>query len=135
MECTTSYTFPVQTGGVFYFPWHRHHIEGTDWFYVSPPKDTGKAGKTELPKFRSEVAASGFEPRTTRSPVQRSTPLGHRPSLLSRITSSGGVTPFIDRLVPSVWSSAGASCSVPASVVQSFRLRFNLVRTLTNIAS
>ena len=24
-----SYTFPVQTGGIFYFPWHRHQIEGT----------------------------------------------------------------------------------------------------------
>ena len=37
---------------------------------VSPPKDTGKVGQTELPKFRSEVAAAGFEPRTTRSPVK-----------------------------------------------------------------
>ncbi len=32
----------------------------------------------ELPKFRSEVAAAGFKPMTTRSPVQRSNPLGHR---------------------------------------------------------
>ena len=23
---------PVRTGGVFYFPWHRHQIEGTDGF-------------------------------------------------------------------------------------------------------
>ena len=30
MESTTSYTFPVQTGGIFYFPWHRHQIEGTN---------------------------------------------------------------------------------------------------------
>ena len=27
VESTTSYTFPVQTGGIFYFPWHRHQIE------------------------------------------------------------------------------------------------------------
>ena len=26
------YTFPVQTGGIFYFPWHRHQIEGTNGF-------------------------------------------------------------------------------------------------------
>ena len=26
MESTTSYTFPVQTGGIFYLPWHRHQI-------------------------------------------------------------------------------------------------------------
>ena len=31
----------------------------------------------ELPRFRSEVVTARFEPRTTRSPVQRSTPLGH----------------------------------------------------------
>ena len=29
-ESTTCYTFPVRTGGIFYFPWHRHQIEGTD---------------------------------------------------------------------------------------------------------
>ena len=38
-----SYTL-VRTGGIFYFPWHRHQIEGTDGFLVSPPKDTGRAG-------------------------------------------------------------------------------------------
>ena len=31
MESTTSHTLPVQTGGIFYFPWHRHQIEGTIW--------------------------------------------------------------------------------------------------------
>ena len=35
MESTTSYTFPVQAGGIFYFPWHRHQIEGTDGFCFS----------------------------------------------------------------------------------------------------
>ena len=30
-----SYTFPVQTDGIFYFPWHRHQIEGTNGFSVS----------------------------------------------------------------------------------------------------
>ena len=40
---------------------------------MSPPKDI------ELPKFRSEKFSEvGFEPRTVRSPVQRSNPLGHR---------------------------------------------------------
>ena len=32
VESTTRYTFPVQTGGIFYFPWHRHQVEGTDGF-------------------------------------------------------------------------------------------------------
>ncbi len=27
--------------GIFYFPWHRHQIEGTNGFF---PKDTGKVG-------------------------------------------------------------------------------------------
>ena len=26
--------------GIFYFPWHRHQIEGTNGFLVSHPKDT-----------------------------------------------------------------------------------------------
>ena len=42
VESTTSYTFPVQTGGIFYFPWHRHRRERR--LLVSPPKDTGKVG-------------------------------------------------------------------------------------------
>ena len=33
MESTTRYTFSVQTGGIFYFPWHEHQIEGTDGFW------------------------------------------------------------------------------------------------------
>ena len=30
----------TQTGGIFYFPWHRHQIEGTNGVLLSPPKDT-----------------------------------------------------------------------------------------------
>ena len=42
LECGIhdKFTFPVQTGGIFYFPWHRHQIEGTPRLLVSPPKDT-----------------------------------------------------------------------------------------------
>ena len=32
VESSTSYTFPVQIGGIFYIPWHRHQIERTDGF-------------------------------------------------------------------------------------------------------
>ena len=39
VESTASYIFPVQTGGIFYVPWHRHHIEGTNGFLVSHPKN------------------------------------------------------------------------------------------------
>ena len=44
---------------------------------VSLPKDTGSRviGIAKVPK--QKVAADGFEPRTTWSPVQRSNPLGH----------------------------------------------------------
>ena len=31
-ESTTGYTF-TPCVGLFYFPWHRHHIEGTNGFY------------------------------------------------------------------------------------------------------
>ena len=33
VESTTRYTFPVQTGGIFYFPWHRHQVKGS--FYIA----------------------------------------------------------------------------------------------------
>ena len=32
VESTTSYTFPVLTGGIFYFPWDRRQMEGTGGF-------------------------------------------------------------------------------------------------------
>ena len=31
MEATTGYTYIC---GIFYFPWHRHQIEGTQWFLL-----------------------------------------------------------------------------------------------------
>ena len=47
MESTTSYTFPVQTGGIFYFPWHRHQIEGTSSSSVYC------AGQRSTPHYRT----------------------------------------------------------------------------------
>ena len=46
---STSYTFPVQTGGIFYFPWHRHQ-------YVQSEHNiadifTKPANKVKLGKF------------------------------------------------------------------------------------
>ena len=35
----------MQTGGIFYFPWHRHQIEGTDGFYCLLRKTLAKWGK------------------------------------------------------------------------------------------
>ena len=47
---------PVRTGGIFYFPWHRHQSPDRrdQRLLVSHPKDTGKEGLTELPKFRTQ---------------------------------------------------------------------------------
>ena len=36
---------PVRTGGIFYFPWHRHQIEGTNGFYCLIRKTLAKQGK------------------------------------------------------------------------------------------
>ena len=44
VESTTSYTFQVQTGGIFLFPWHRNQIDRDRRVLVSVQKDTGKAG-------------------------------------------------------------------------------------------
>ena len=30
VESTTVSHIPVRTGGIVYFPWHRHQIEGTN---------------------------------------------------------------------------------------------------------
>ena len=45
---------------MFYFPWHRHQIEGANSL-VYHPNDTGKVGKTNLPKFGSDD--SGIQTR------------------------------------------------------------------------
>ena len=34
---------PVQTGGIFYFPWHRHQIEGTGGFWCLLRKTLAKS--------------------------------------------------------------------------------------------
>ena len=55
-----SYTFQCGLVGSFTSPgiaMHRHQIEGTNGFLVSHPKDTGKEGLTELPKFRTQSRA------------------------------------------------------------------------------
>ena len=79
VESTTSYTFPVQTGGIFYFPWHRHQIEGTDGFSVSSKRHWQsrvngivKVPKRSFPQRDSNPAGN----RPVASPSQRSNPLG-----------------------------------------------------------
>ena len=48
LECGVhdNYTFPVQTGAIFYFPWHIYHIEGTKGYSVSSERhrDTHEPG-------------------------------------------------------------------------------------------
>ena len=64
---------PVQTGGVFYFPWHRHQIEGTDGFYCLLRKTLAKRGKRNCQSSEAK--------RTIDRPVagRRCNPLRHRP--------------------------------------------------------
>ena len=56
---------PVRTGGIFFFPWHRHQIEGTDRFYCLLRKSGGKQNcqSSEAKRF----SASGI--RTIDHPV------------------------------------------------------------------
>ena len=74
MESTTSYTFPVQTGGILYFPWHRHQIEGTDNFYCLLRKTLAKWGKRNLQSSEAKFSQWYSNP----GPVRHSNPLGHR---------------------------------------------------------
>ena len=58
---------PVRTGGVFYFPWHRHQIEGTDGFECLLRKTLAKRGKRNcqsseakrFPQWDSNTGPSG----------------------------------------------------------------------------
>ena len=59
VESTTSYIFQLQTGGIFYFPRHRHQIEWTDGFVYLFRKDLAKRGKRNC-----QSAASRIRPRT-----------------------------------------------------------------------
>ena len=56
MRCTESMArFSISLCGIFYFPWHRHQVEGTSSFLVSLPNDTGKVERTNVVSKRQEV--------------------------------------------------------------------------------
>ena len=50
-ESTTGYTFTPC--GIFYFPWHRHQIEGTTGFKCLFRKTQANVGWTKLPKYQN----------------------------------------------------------------------------------
>ena len=64
------------TGGIFYFPWHRHQID----FIVSSerPWQSGVNGIVKIPK-RSCRSRCRTQPVTVRSPVQANALLPTRP--------------------------------------------------------
>ncbi len=75
---------PVRTGGIFYFPWHIHQIEGTDGFWYLIRKTLATRDKRNCQSSEAKFSAVGFEPSRdypVASPSQRSNPLGYRPSL------------------------------------------------------
>ena len=51
--------FSISLHGIFYFPWHRHQIEGTNGFYCFFRKTQGKWGERNYPSFETaEVVSS-----------------------------------------------------------------------------
>ena len=64
VESTISYTFPVQTGGIFYFPWHRHQIEGTDICYCHLRKTLAKRGKRNCQSSEAYLPQRDSNPGT-----------------------------------------------------------------------
>ena len=78
-----SYTFQCGLVGYFYFPWHRHQIEGTDGFYCLVRKTlaSGVNGIAKVPK-RKVFTEVGLEPSNVRSPVESLTHLATAPSLV-----------------------------------------------------
>ena len=70
---------PVRTGGMFYFPWHRHQIEGTNGLYCLIRKTLAKRGKRNC-QSSEEKSYYRSVTRTIDRPVagRRPSPLGHR---------------------------------------------------------
>ena len=60
----------MRTSGIFYFPWHRHQIEGTNGFYCLIRKTlaSGVNGIAKVPN-RKVFTEVGLEPSNVRSPV------------------------------------------------------------------
>ena len=60
----------MRTGGIFYFPWHRHQIEGTNGFYCLIRKTlaSGVNGIAKVPKIKVFTEVE-LEPSNVRSPV------------------------------------------------------------------
>ena len=77
------------TGGIFYFPWHRHQIEGTNGFYCLVRKTLAKRGKRNCQSSEAKCFCRS-ETRTTtvRSPVDTLTHSATAPPSLGRPTLS-----------------------------------------------
>ena len=90
----------MRTGGIVYFPWHRHQIVRRDQrLLLSHPKDTlasGVNGIAKVPK-RKVFTEVGLKPSTVRSSVdpQRPNPLR---ATAPRLRLS---------LTPSAWTGGG----------------------------
>ena len=71
----------MRTGGIFYFPCHRHQIEGTGGFECFLRNSLARRGKRNCQSSKAKLSAVGFEP-VPHSPFasasQRSNPLGPR---------------------------------------------------------
>ena len=74
----------MRTGGIFYFPWHRHQIEGTDGFYCLIQKTlaSGVNGIAKVPK-RKVFTEVGLELSNVQSPVDALTDSATAPPVLS----------------------------------------------------
>ena len=67
---STTVTHSSADWGIFYFPWHRHQIEGTNSFYCLIRKTlaSGVNGIAKVPK-RKVFTEVGLEPSNVQSPV------------------------------------------------------------------
>ena len=63
---STSYTFPVQTGGIFYFPWHRHQIERPTAFSVSSERHRDKQSLMLRARFLHLIMSHAWAGNRTR---------------------------------------------------------------------
>ena len=89
----------MRTGGIFYFPLHRHQIEGTNGFYCLIRKTlaSGVNGIAKVPKRKVFTDEVGLEPSNVRSPVDALTHLATAPPTQSFYNGMNGIGQFSDR--------------------------------------
>ena len=131
--------FSISLCGVFYFPLHRHHIEGTNSFHCLFQKTQAKWGKRSCPSFETaEVVLNPGRPKSPtldhRAPpwptrdetiVAELTPPGYTFQHVARTSGRGGGVAIVHRNT----FNTKILPKLPFTTIELLRLYNSLTRT------